>query len=106
MLSKSRLVINLVSYMTENQEKIINILSGVPEKKLYIIELANSVPRKNGDYDIETVNMLRAEINLAAAEAQSYATHTTKAVNAILQVTGSPRLTEFTEEDLEAGLIF
>lgn len=62
---------------------IVKALSAVPEKNLRIIELAGEVMDKRGELDYKLLVDRQKDVNLAIAEAKSYAGATKSAVNAL-----------------------
>ncbi len=63
--------------------EILHILGTVPEKHLRVFELASALLDRDGELDIDAAAGLQPEINLAVAEAKSYARATGRAVEAL-----------------------
>jgi PRTRC genetic system protein C len=62
---------------------VVSVLGTVPEKRLRIIELAAELLDDRGELDLEAAAARQPEVNLAAAEAESYALATRQAVEAL-----------------------
>lgn len=70
--------------MDESQERVIRALASTPPKQLKIIELAWEVLDEQGMLDSEAASKRAPEINLALAEAKTYAQATARAVTALV----------------------
>jgi PRTRC genetic system protein C len=62
---------------------VVEILQGVPEKRLRVFELAAELIDDQGELDVDRAARRKPEINLAIAEAETYAKATTRASEAI-----------------------
>ena len=71
-------------------DRVVCALKKVPEKSLLIIELANRFALDNGLIDQQAVEASQTEVNLAIAEAKTYTTHTTNAVNSLQRLEALP----------------
>jgi hypothetical protein len=69
--------------MNVDSEAIIRALGKVPEKRLKLIEFAREVVSENGTFETETVEARQADLNLAIAEAQAYASGTQRAIHSL-----------------------
>jgi hypothetical protein len=67
----------------ESHERVIRALASTPPKQLKIIELAWEVLDEHGKLDPEVATQRAPEINLALAEAKTYAKATAMAVQAL-----------------------
>ncbi|MDD4986249.1 MAG: hypothetical protein PHQ43_10770 [Dehalococcoidales bacterium] len=68
-------------------ERLANALKRVPAKRLKIIDLANQFTR-DGQLDYDGLNEAQPEVNLAVAEARTYASHTVEAVRVLSSLKG------------------
>ncbi len=64
-------------------ERVLTALRKVPAKHLRIIDLTNQMATPTGDLDTDQIKSREPEINLAVAEAKSYANATSKAIEAL-----------------------
>ena len=65
---------------------IVTILRRVPESHLAVFDLAAQLVDAEGELDAEAAAMRQPEINLATAEAESYARATRSAVEAVRRI--------------------
>lgn len=65
---------------------IVTILRRVPESHLAVFDLAAQLVDAEGELDAEAAAMRQPEINLATAEAESYARATRSAVEALCRI--------------------
>ena len=64
-------------------ETVVAILRAVPEKRLRVFELARDLLDGDGELDLDAAADRAPDVNLALAEAKSYARATERAVEAI-----------------------
>ena len=65
---------------------VVGILRGVPEQRLRIMELAVELLDQQGDLDLDLTAARQPEVNLAVAEAETYARSTRQAVEALRHI--------------------
>src|SRR3954453_3570283 len=65
---------------------IVTILRRVPEAHLAVFDLASQLVDADGELDAEAASPRQPEINLASAEAESYARATRSAVEALRRI--------------------
>ena len=65
---------------------VVGILRRIPEQRLRIIELASELLDPQGDLDLDATAERQPEVNLAVAEAETYARATRQAVEALRHI--------------------
>lgn len=65
-------------------ELVVGVLKKVPEKKLLLIEIASRVRVNKGELDYEALAQIQPEVERAILEAKEYASHTSRAVGALI----------------------
>src|SRR6266542_1913313 len=68
------------------QPDVVAILRRVPEKRLAVFDLASQLVDADGELDAEAAATRQPEINLAIAEAESYARATHQAVEVLRRI--------------------
>ena len=68
------------------ESDVVAILRGVPEKRLAVFDLTVELVDADGEIDAEAAAARQPEINLAIAEAESYARATRSAVEALRRI--------------------
>jgi PRTRC genetic system protein C len=69
-----------------NRPDVVEILRQVPNKRLAVFDLAAELIDTDGEIDAEAAAVHQPEINLAIAEAESYARATRSAVEALRRI--------------------